>query len=304
MKRIVIFCSVIIIAGFFSCVTPAVQPTIENEIVIQEVITGSSVWKVSRGSNIMYLGGSIHILRESDFPLPDEFDLALSQSDILVLEADIEQMEDEHIVMYLMSQMFLPDNVSLRTILDSETYGMLSAALMEYGFPIEFADNLKPSMVMNILLSLHLESLGYEQQGVDVYYLLKAKNENIPVTYLETLESQIDMLVSMGDGYENEYVKYTLQDMDNTEAGLEELLSGWRNGIAAGTEEMLIDMMVHWPSIYKALITDRHEAWIPQIYEFLDSGKVYFVIAGLAHMHGPDGLLLHLKNSGYTVEKL
>jgi uncharacterized protein YbaP (TraB family) len=46
----------------------------------------TSVWKISRGDNVLYLGGTIHVLRESDYPLPEPFDEAFEQADIVVFE--------------------------------------------------------------------------------------------------------------------------------------------------------------------------------------------------------------------------
>jgi len=306
MKRLIILFSVILFAaGLLSCAKPAALPPVDYGIVsnLYEVETGSSVWKVSKDGNTIFLGGSIHILRESDFPLPVEFDLAFSQSDILVLEADVEQMEDENILMYLLSQMFLPEDRPLQSILNPDVYAILSDVCNEYGFSIFDVEYFKPSMIMNMLIILQMHELGFVQEGIDEYYLQKARNENKPVSYLESLESQIDMLVSMGEGYENEYVLYSLLDLQNTENEIDELLYDWKHGVSAYTNPMLIEMKEHWPLMYKALITNRHDAWMPQIIDFVASGKKYFVIVGLAHMYGPDGLLLQLSNLGYTIEK-
>ena len=50
----------------------------------------SSVWKVSKGENTLYLAGSIHFLRPSDYPLPLEYETAFEKSDKLILETDLE----------------------------------------------------------------------------------------------------------------------------------------------------------------------------------------------------------------------
>ncbi|MDR0639460.1 MAG: TraB/GumN family protein [Spirochaetaceae bacterium] len=50
----------------------------------------TSVWKISNGDNVLYLGGTIHLLRESDYPLPQAFEAAFEQSDILVFEASVD----------------------------------------------------------------------------------------------------------------------------------------------------------------------------------------------------------------------
>ncbi len=52
------------------------------------------------------------------------------------------------------------------------------------------------------------------------------------------------------------------------------------------------------------LLGARNQSWIPKIEGYLRSGKVYFVVAGAAHMGGPDGVLALLKGRGYKIEQL
>jgi len=292
MKRIISFFVIVIIgAGLFSCAS-----------LFPRSQTGSSVWKISKGGNTLFLGGSVHILRETDYPLPDEFDRAFSQSAMMVIETNVEQLADENVVQYLTANMFLPGNQTLRTILDSRTYELLDAAFREYGQRLDGFIRFKPSMVVNVLALLQMQKMGFVEEGVDFYYLAKARNGNIPVAYLESIETQIDLIVTMGDGYENDFVRYSLHDMESTETELLSLLDEWKNGRSSKTEESLLEMRDEWPQIYRTVITDRNAAWMPQIEQYLASGTVSFVIVGLAHLHGPDGLLQQLKNAGCKVE--
>jgi uncharacterized protein YbaP (TraB family) len=41
----------------------------------------ASVWKVTNGENVTYFGGTVHILKEENFPLPAEYDKAYAASD-------------------------------------------------------------------------------------------------------------------------------------------------------------------------------------------------------------------------------
>ena len=296
---VLIFSLAIIIAGVSSCASHVPVPV----PVSDQVSGGSSVWLVTGDGVSMFLGGSIHILRDSDFPLPEEYDLAFSQSKALVLETDVSQMEQPEIVQYLMSRMVLSDGRTLQSLLDSDVYKMLAAKLKEYGLPIEAVMDFKPSMVINMLAVMQLQKFGFMQEGLDFYYAAKANGANMPVRFLESVQTQIDTLVSMGEGYENDFVLYSLQDMEDTEKLLDVIISDWKAGEAASTEMALNSMKETWPLIYKSLITDRHDAWMPQIKEYLHSGSTYFVIAGLAHMHGPDGLLRMLGDLGYTVKQ-
>jgi uncharacterized protein len=294
MKRFISLLTVLLLStGLFFCTSlPA------------SVQSGSSVWKISRDGNTMFLGGSIHVLRAEDFPLPEEFDRAFSQSALLVLEADTEQIANEEAEQYLLEHMLLPDGQTLRSILNSETYNLLRTVCARYGFPIEAVNNFKPSLVVTMLEVLQIQRLGFVQQGVDAYYLEKARTENKSVAFLETVETQIDLIVSMGEGYENDFVRYSLNDMSDTENQLAARVAEWKAGVASGIEASLTEMQKEWSEIYKTVVSDRNAAWMPQIEEYLASGQVVFVIVGAAHLYGPDGLLIQLENSGCIVEKL
>ena len=299
MKRIIFFCvfTLLIATGLFS-------EGLRERSASDRQTAGSSVWKASKDGNILYLGGSVHILRAADFPLPVEFDYAFSASEILVLEANAELLSDPEIAEYLYSQLYLPGDTTLQSLLDFETYTQLSDVCEEYGISIANVDNLRPSMLVNILLLYQIQKLGFEEEGIDENYRMKAKKENKSVLFLESVETQIDMLLSLGEGYENEYVAYSLADMENTEESLEILMHEWKYGIEGSNEETITEIINNWPEMYKTLITDRHDKWLPQIEAFTASGKVHFVVTGLMHMYGPDGLIQRLKNLGYTVEKL
>ena len=264
---------------------------------------GSSVWKISKDGSALFLGGSVHILRDEDFPPPQEFDRAFAQSSMLVLEADIEKMADENVAQYLMMQMFLPDDKTLESVLDPPTYELLREKCAAAGIPIENLARFKPSMAVNILSLMEMQSFGFVQMGIDSHYLAMAQEAGKPLGFLETVEEQIDMLVGMGAGYENDFVLYSLNDMENSEKEITAIVAEWRKGESRFTEAAIAEMRESWPVLYKAMLADRNAAWMPRIEEYLAAGQNVFIIAGLAHMHGPDGLLRMLELSGCTIER-
>ena len=52
----------------------------------------TSVFKVSKDDEHLFIGGTIHMLAESDFPLPEEFDQAYQNAELIVFETDIAAM--------------------------------------------------------------------------------------------------------------------------------------------------------------------------------------------------------------------
>jgi uncharacterized protein YbaP (TraB family) len=265
--------------------------------------SGSSVWAVSKNGHTLYLSGSVHELRAEDFPLPKEFDRAFSLAKVLILETDIEYMMSDDFLAYFMSRMALPEGQTLQSVLDPETYDLLEQKCAEYGLPVEAISSLKPAMAAMMLTELQAQNLGFEQEGVDMFYLKKALEANKPVGFLEAVEDQVAMLDSLSENA-NEYVRQTLQEMEAAEETLATMLAEWKKGIASFIETYLLKMKNEWPEVYTILVIDRNAAWLPQIEKYLAEGKVPFIVVGAAHLHGPDGLLTRLEKSGCLVEQL
>jgi uncharacterized protein YbaP (TraB family) len=156
MKLRHIFPVIALFAGLIFC-TPS------------QLYAQSSVWEITRNGNTLFLGGSVHILRNEDFPLPEEFDLAFEKSSILVLETDVDKMAEPAFLQYLMTQMLLPPGKTLQTILNAEAYSLLKEKCELFSLPIETVSLLKPSMVTSILTVLEIQKNGFVQQGVDFY---------------------------------------------------------------------------------------------------------------------------------------
>ncbi len=263
----------------------------------------ASVWEIKKGKNILYLGGSIHVLRENDFPLPAAFETAFEKSDILVIEAEIDKVSNDALGK-MISQFILPQGQTLKTVLNDTTYQKLKAECEKYSLPIESLQHFKPGMVMNILSLGNIQKLGFTAQGVDNYFLSKANEKKKKLNYLETVEFQLSLLANMGNRYENEFVEYYLEDFDKIETELLSLVSGWKNGTSTEIEVELKDMQEKFPTVYKDMFTDRNNNWIPKIEKYLSNSKVEFVIVGLAHMYGTDGLLAQLQQKGYEITQL
>ena len=54
------------------------------------VYAESSVWKLDADNGSFYLAGSCHVLRKSDYPLPEEFESAYDDADQVIFETDID----------------------------------------------------------------------------------------------------------------------------------------------------------------------------------------------------------------------
>ena len=264
----------------------------------------SSVWKVSKGENTLYLAGSIHFLRPSDYPLPLEYETAFEKSDKLILETDLGEMSTPATVKKMMAKAIFTDTTTLQSVLAPETYKLLTEKAEQYSLPMERLKKFKPSMAISILSVGQLQQLGFSPEGVDAYYFSKAKEAGKKIEFLETVDYQISVLFGMGEGYENEFVLYSLKDLENTEKDLHFLVTDWRRGTSDETEKQMKATKEAFPTVYNSLLIERNDNWFTKIESYLTDEPIEFMVVGLAHLYGPDGLLKKLQGKGYTIEQV
>jgi uncharacterized protein len=59
-----------------------------------------------------------------------------------------------------------------------------------------------------------------------------------------------------------------------------------------------------FPNLYSTLIAERNYEWLSKIKHYLQTSQNEFILVGVAHLIGTDGIIDHLKRSGYTINKL
>lgn len=264
----------------------------------------SSVWKISKGDTSVYLGGTCHILRKSDYPLPQEFDDAYDASDALVFEIDPNSLEDPVFATQLMMAAAYTDGRSLQTVLSNEAYESLAEHGEKVNLPIGLLNGMKPGMALMMITIQELAKQGVHQEGVDVHYSKRGLEDGKTINALETAEFQIEVLSSMGEGYESEFVLYGLQDLDQIGELFDVMIAAWRTGDLDKLNKLFIDDMKEYPQLYQDLLVLRNLRWLPQIEAMLETPETEFVLVGVAHAVGHDGLIKLLEAKGYKVDQL
>ena len=137
-------------------------------------IGDTSVWKISKGEQHLYIGGTVHVLQADDYPLPIEFDQAYSLSQKLVFETDISATAKPELVQSLLAEGRYSDGRSLASYLKPETLNNFRAYLKRNDLDINQILSFKVGMVMMILSSHELQKLKNMSDGVDKHFSLKA----------------------------------------------------------------------------------------------------------------------------------
>ncbi|HBR92773.1 MAG TPA: TraB/GumN family protein [Opitutae bacterium] len=273
-------------------------------LVSSSLSAQSSVWKVSQGAHRLYLGGTSHILRSSDYPLPNEFDIAYQAADSLVFEVSPDNLNDPAFAMRLMAESVYKDGRTLKSVLSDEAYTALAAECRQANMPIEMIQSMKPGMAVMMLTVQKLMQAGVSQAGVDLHYAQQAKVDQKPIASLETTEFQLQLITSLGEGIESEMVLYSLKDLERINELFEQMIEAWRIGNMDTIEQLFVDDMLQYPEIYNTMLKDRNARWLPQIEAMLETEPTELVLVGLAHMAGSDGLIKLLTAKSYTVTQL
>lgn len=282
--------AVLVLAILFSCT---------------HALADSSVWSVRSGDNIVYLGGTVHLLRPGDYPLPDEFEQAYAASSQLYFETDIGAMSDLSVQTQMMQQLTYSDDRTLRTVLNDEAYTALATYTASAGLPIAMLEKFKPGLLISTLQVLAFQGMGFTPQGVDAFFHVRAMGDGKEEGQLETIQEQIGFIAAMGEGNESEFILLSLEELAEIGGIMEDMIGAWRSGDSAGLSEMFIEEMRNEsPELYDSLLVQRNLKWVPQIDRMLQDSDTEFVLIGAAHIVGENGLLDLLAQKGYEIKQL
>ncbi len=268
-------------------------------------LANSPVWRVQSADHTLFLVGTIHLLRASDYPLPAALDEAYRQASQLVFETDIEQTRSPEFSRQMMQAMTLPKGKTLADRVQPDTWKRLQQFAQSRHIPLDRLSGFKPGMVSITLTLLEMQRLGIHAIGVDEYYDDRARADGKTRQGLESVQQQIGFLAEMGHGVEDQMLLQTLDEISQLDRQYSDMIKSWRSGDLQQMNELLVKpMREHFTPLYRQLLVERNQAWLPQIERMLDSAETEMVLVGSAHLVGPDGLLQQLQQAGYRISQL
>lgn len=268
-------------------------------------LADTSMWKVSKGNDFIYLGGTVHLLPPSAFPLPEEFDIAYKAADTLVFEAKTPEPGDSQAQIRMMQAFSYADGKRLSKVLSPEVYAKLDAYFKTVGVPLANLDGFKPAFVMLTMLQIEMKKAQLNGEGVDAHYMARAKKDNKTTQYLETLDEQIALLAGMGETDPDQFIQLQLEQVKDYKSYFNQLVAAWRAGDLTALKTLVVDETIKFdPKMYDDVFTKRNNNWQPKIERMFGNKERELVLVGAGHMAGPDGVLALLEKAGYKIEKM
>lgn len=273
------------------------------------------LWKVSDADNAVYLLGSFHLLKPSDYPLSPDVDAAFADAEKLVFEIAPEEMGSPALAMQMGQAALRTDGTQLNSELPPETVAALdawvtanTAQLAQMQMNGQVLQMFEPWFVGLMVTIVELTKYGLDPAiGLDNHMAERAKVANKPTAGLETGAEQIAFLGGMDKVEQLQFLQEALKSGQDGQAEIEKMHNAWRNGDAdLMWREMALEMREQFPKLYHRINVERNDAWVPRIVERLEQPGTddTLVVVGALHLLGEDGVVEKLRAKGYDVERI
>lgn len=264
-----------------------------------------AAWHVSGEDSELWLLGSIHYLRERDYPLPPRIEELYQLADTLVMELDLDDLDLLAAQASFMEAGILPASGTLRAVLDPEVYDLTEARAADLGLPILLLERLEPWLVALTLMDLGMSRLGYQaSQGLEQYLVRRSLTDGKEILGLETLDDQIGIFDSLSWADQEALLLQTLTDLQAAEAEMTTLLDAWRDG---NLDELAAELTADFdelPELQTALVSSRNRRWAAKLEELLQGSGRYLVVVGALHLVGEDSVIELLSARGFDVVRV
>jgi uncharacterized protein YbaP (TraB family) len=259
------------------------------------------IWRIERDGRIGWLVGSIHVLTPDYYPLPDAMQKAFLRAVTLLEEADVSEVSAPDVMELVRTKAIYSNGESLKTELSPETYQMTADRLQKMGLSIEVFERMKPWMITLTLMAAEMKRSGFDPAlGVDRHFFEKSAKMGKKFQTLETAAEQLGIFAGLPPKIQEAMLRDTVKGLEAEISQMSTVAEAWRAGDAAVLERVVLQPIMREPALYDAIIVNRNRNWVPKIESCLEEGHC-FVVVGAAHLLGPDGLVMVLKQKGYSV---
>jgi uncharacterized protein YbaP (TraB family) len=260
------------------------------------------IWKVtSPTGGTLYLGGSIHELRSTDYPLPAGYNRAFDASRRIALEVDPKALETSS--SGLLTAGKYPKGDNLKNHVDPRTYDYLRRLFGLLKVPEEKFSVYRPWCLVLLLESPGSGGFSHDL-GVDQFITGRARANGKAIVGLESAGEHSAVYSGLSDRQSEALLLVSLIPTGSSGGGRDQLLSAWRRGDVETLARSLHVAYADFPAFADRVLGARNRRWIPKLESYLKSGQTYFVVVGAAHLGGRDGLLPLLRARNYKLEQL
>jgi uncharacterized protein YbaP (TraB family) len=258
-----------------------------------------SLWELHGKHNTVYLLGSIHVLRQSDYPLAPTVLDAYRDAKSLLMEVNLQEIGSEQVQAEMLGSAVLPEGKTLPDILGRERYGRANALAREVGVELSLFDQFAPWFAAEAISQLQLNQLGFQAEaGIEMYFMERARNDGKSVAGLETVHDQIALFQNMSRDTQAEYLISSLEQAHDLPKEVDSMVHAWQRGDTQWFANQLQSELGKDPRLYQSVLVARNRKWLPKIEALLNDDTNYLVIVGTGHLVGQGSVIDLLKKDG------
>jgi uncharacterized protein YbaP (TraB family) len=258
-----------------------------------------SLWELHGKHSTVYLLGSIHVLRPSDYPLPPAVLEAYANSKSVLMEVNLDEIGSEQVQSEMLSSATLADGRTLPDVLGKERYTRAAELAREAGVDLSMFDQFAPWFAAEAISQVQLSQLGFKpESGVEMYFMEKARNDGKSVAGLETVHDQISLFQNMSPDTQAEYLLSSLEQAHDLPTEVDSMVRAWQHGDTQWFAAEMKSELGRDARLYDSVLSARNRKWLPKIEALLDGDKNTLVIVGTGHLVGRDSVIDLLKKDG------
>ena len=266
--------------------------------------TQHTLWALHGKHNTVYVLGSIHTLRASDYPLAPAVLDAYRDAKSLIMEINLDEIDSSEVQSEMLASAMLPDGRSLPEVMGPKRYAEARRLAGEVGVDLSTFDQFAPWFVAEAISQLQLTELGFDpSSGVEMYFLGRARTDGKSIDGLETAHEQIALFQGMSMESQAEYLVSSLAQARDLPKQVNDMVHAWQRGDTGWFESEIKSDVGRDPALYQSLLVARNRKWIARIERLLDDDKNYLVIVGTAHLVGRDSVIDLLKRDGIGADQ-
>ena len=266
--------------------------------------------------NASYIIGTYHLADASFTEKIPGLQTALAETEQVYGEVNMENMMQPASIQKMTTAMMLPEGQTLKTVLTPEQFGKVSAfakELMGVGLDNDMVfsqlGKMSPKALatqFTLLLFIKNSATPFNPaNGLDNFFQMQAKQNNKPISGLETIDFQIETL------YKSTPIERQVEELiclvDNKEYNLmmvQEISKAFYaqdlQAIKKAADEKLNNSCDSTPEEEETLIYGRNDNWMKLMPAIMAEKPTFFAVGAL-HLVGERGMLTQLQKAGYTV---
>jgi len=267
-----------------------------------------ALWVVKDEDTTVYLFGTFHLLNGKVDWFNEEVKEAFDCSQELVVEvilpenqAELAQSMGPMIMKYAVDE----KGRTLSSRLTPEQNKKFNDAMAVMGAPAGAFDRFEPWFASMSLSAVAAQKLGLkEEHGVEKVLTQAAKQRNMTLGQVETLEGQLKILDSMPEDQQPAQLKEALDNLSEVDTLLPRMLESWSRGDLDTLDKVMNEGIGDYPEVRRVMLGARNERWAEWIDQRMDKPGTVFMAVGAGHLAGPDSVQTFLAKRNIQSQRI